>query len=452
LGITYEIPYEYKPRDYQRGFWNAMQLRNLRRACCVWHRRAGKDKTFFNYLVSEATRVVGIYHYYFPTMTMGRKILWDGMDREGFKFLKHIPPELIAGKPNQQEMKIKFVNGSLFQIIGTDRLDVVGTNPRGCVFSEYSLQNPMGWNYVRPILAENQGWAIFNFTPRGRNHGYKLYQMAVNNPEWFCEVLTVDDTHAVTQAAIEAERQSGMSESMIQQEFWCSWNAAIEGSIYGESLDSLRNQGRIKPLQHRTDRPVYVVLDPGYHTGVVFFQEWETEIAVLQGRELVGTGVEGLRDLLDEYEKEFGYYYGDVFAPLDVESNSHRTAHGDTFLEAASKYGIHITPLDIEYRVIEGIKRTDRFLRRCLFDAEGCDVLLEALQQYHMGIHQGLSTDERPVYLDLPAKGWEAHLCDTMRYTSLAIDQVSGLKLPTQQIINENRHLNELYSSPYVGA
>ncbi len=38
---------------------------------------------------------------------------------------------------------------------------IVGTNPYGCIFSEYALQDPRAWNFVRPILTENKGWAIF---------------------------------------------------------------------------------------------------------------------------------------------------------------------------------------------------------------------------------------------------------------------------------------------------
>ena len=59
----------------------------------------------------------------------------------------------------------------------------------GVVFSEYSLADPAAWDYVRPILAENGGWAVFIFTPRGRNHGHALLEMARRNPAWFAQVV-----------------------------------------------------------------------------------------------------------------------------------------------------------------------------------------------------------------------------------------------------------------------
>lgn len=106
---------------------------------------------------------IGAYYYFFPTYNQGRKILWDGRDKEGFKFMDHIPQELRVRTDNQQ-MLIEIRGGSIFQIIGTDNVDsIVGTNPIGCVFSEYSLQDPIAWDYMRPILAENGGFAIFNY-------------------------------------------------------------------------------------------------------------------------------------------------------------------------------------------------------------------------------------------------------------------------------------------------
>ena len=156
------LPFNYSPRDYQMPFWAAME-RGCKRAVLVWHRRTGKDKSCLNFLIREMSKRVGNYFYTFPEFAQGRAVLWDGIDRDGFKFLDHFPPEFIKSK-NETEMKIECVNCSTFQIIGTDRFDKkIGANPMGIVFSEYSLQDPDVWGFFRPILAENNGWAIFNY-------------------------------------------------------------------------------------------------------------------------------------------------------------------------------------------------------------------------------------------------------------------------------------------------
>ena len=113
----------------------------------------------------------------------------------------------------------------------TDRFDsLVGAPPIGLVFSEYSLTNPAAWDHLRPILAENGGWAVFMLTPRGRNHAWNLYEVAKSQPTWFAEQLTVDDTKAIAADVVAAERASGMSEDMVAQEYYCSFDAALPGA------------------------------------------------------------------------------------------------------------------------------------------------------------------------------------------------------------------------------
>ena len=167
------MPYDYVARDYQMPFWRAA-AQGYKRFCLVWHRRAGKEKTCWNYMLMKAFWEPGIYYYFFPHFSQGRKIIWDGMDKSGKRFLEHVPERLLARKPNSTNMQLtikcapdpKKQKGrtSTVQIIGCNNYDaIVGTNPTGCVFSEYSIQDPNAWQLIRPILAENKGWAIFNF-------------------------------------------------------------------------------------------------------------------------------------------------------------------------------------------------------------------------------------------------------------------------------------------------
>ena len=164
----------------------------------------------------------GNYYYFFPTYQQAKKVIWEGKTKDGTPFLDYFPKELIENK-NDTELKIKLKTGSLFQLIGTDNIDsVVGTNPIGCVFAEYSLQNPKAWDYIRPILAENGGWAIFNFTPRGRNHGWKILQQAKESEKWFWEVLSVDQTKAISQDVLDQEKLE-MPQDLFRQEYYCEF-------------------------------------------------------------------------------------------------------------------------------------------------------------------------------------------------------------------------------------
>lgn len=222
-----QIPHKFNPREYQLPLLRALDSGN-KRAVIVWHRRSGKDKVCFNYMIKKAFEKRGTYFYFLPTYTQAKKVIWDNIDNDGFKMLDHIPKDLIVGT-NSQELKIDLKNGSVIQLIAADTFEKggVGTNPIGVVFSEYSISSPEVWDFVRPILKVNGGWAIFNFTPRGTNHAHKILQIARNTPEWFSQVLTVRDTSILTDEDIESERNEGMSEDLIEQEYYCKF---IEGA------------------------------------------------------------------------------------------------------------------------------------------------------------------------------------------------------------------------------
>jgi hypothetical protein len=180
-------------------------------------------------------KLKGSYVHLFPDRRRARKILWEGINREGRRFLEDFPQELIT-RQLDQEMMIQLRNGSIWYLEGAENIDaVVGANPRGIVYSEFSQMKPTVRALINPILDENGGWEIINFTPRGKNHAYELYQMALHNPEWYCTLLTINDTKrdalgedgspVITPAQIEARRREGMREELIQQEYFCSFEA-----------------------------------------------------------------------------------------------------------------------------------------------------------------------------------------------------------------------------------
>lgn len=162
---------------------------------------------------------VGTYYYFLPTYSQAKKVIWQGIDKGGMKFLDHFPQEIVE-KQNESEMRITLRNGSIFQVVGADNIDsIVGTNPVGVVFSEYPLMKPYVWDYIRPILAENGGWSIFVYTPRGMNEGWKILQQAKENKGWWHQVLTVDDTKAIPEAVLLQEKKE-MPADLFDQEYY----------------------------------------------------------------------------------------------------------------------------------------------------------------------------------------------------------------------------------------
>lgn len=411
---TIQLPHNFACRPYQEAFFEAMRS-GKKRAVLVWHRRAGKEKTCWNYLIMQAIKRVGTYYYIFPKYSQGRKILWDGVDKTGFRFLDHLPPELILGRPNATEMKIRIKNGSLIQVIGSDNIDsIVGTNPIGCVFSEFSLQDPKAWQLIRPILAENGGWAIFNFTPRGANHGKDLYDMALNRSvDWFCQKLTVDDTHVLTPEDIQKERDEGMSEDFVQQEYFCSFTLGVEGAYYAKYMQNARDDERICRLPWDRHVKVNTAWDIGYgdSTAIVFYQIVRNEIHIIDYYENHG---EGLSHYV-EYLKTKPYVYGDHYAPHDIEA--HDFSSGLSAQEIGASLGLtFITLPTLKIRLEEGIEAVRGLFPRFWIDEKQCKDLIKCLENYRKEFDE-----KNGAYKSRPKHDKYSHGADAFRYLALAI-------------------------------
>lgn len=225
------LPYDFTPRDYQIPLWEAMFSGIYKRGITVWPRRNGKDLIYWNACIAKACQRVGLYFYIAPFYNQVRQIIWEGADNKGRRFLDYIPHQLLARK-TQVDMRIELVNGSIIKLLGSDIIDrIVGSNPICIFFTEFSLHKPEAWHYLRPILAENGGEAWFNGTPRGLNHFYQLYHIAAKNDSWFSEYLTRRETGIPTEEAIQEDRDSGMPESLIAQEYYVEWTASSEETL-----------------------------------------------------------------------------------------------------------------------------------------------------------------------------------------------------------------------------
>uniref|UniRef100_A0A6M3IM29 Putative terminase n=1 Tax=viral metagenome TaxID=1070528 RepID=A0A6M3IM29_9ZZZZ len=370
---------------------------------------------------------VGTYFYFFPTYNQGKKILWEGRDKDGFKFTDHIPEE-IRTRTNSTEMLIEIQNGSIFQVIGTDNIDsIVGTNPIGCVFSEYALQNPDAWRFIRPILAENGGWAVFNYTPRGKNHGFDLYQLAKREKSWFVELLTVDDTKAISQEVLEQEKVEIIDDTgddaLFYQEYYCSFDAPMQGSYYGKQIIQLEKNKQITKVPHDETLMVDTWWDLGVadSTAIWFTQTVGNEIRVINYFEDSGEGLAYYIGKLNEMKDEYGYIYRYHHAPHDIEVRELGT--GKSRYEVAQGLGIdfYIVP---NIPVEDGINAVRSILKRCWFDQEKCKDGLNALMCYHKEWD-----DKRQEFKPKPYHDWSSHGSDSFRY--LAVGHMDEQKAPS---------------------
>lgn len=413
--IDIHFPYNFIPRFYQIPVWNALE-EGFRRLIWIAHRRAGKDKTIFNWVICQCVKSRITAYYCLPEYAQGRRVIWDNIDNSGIGMMSHIPSEVIQSV-SQQEMKLTFRNGSILQIVGADNYDrLVGSNPRIVVFSEYAITNPRAWEFIKPIVdnPESKGVAIFVSTPRGKNHFYDLYKMALQYPdEWYCRRTTIEETKLITEKDIEKIRREGMSEELIQQEYYTSFSMGQEGSYYSRYLGQMEIDGRIGDVPYDPNHLVYTAWDLGIgdSMSIVWFQVLPSGIVrVIDHYENKGYA-------LKHYCAEITgrpYQYGAHFVPHD---GSHRDMiTGSTFIDNAALLGIRMTMIPNDTKVMEGIEIVRGLLPMVCIDNVKCSHLLKCLLNYHAEY-----SEKNQVQNISPAHNWASHSSDSFRYMALAI-------------------------------
>lgn len=386
---------------------------NGKHAILVWNRRAGKDTCAWNFVIPRAFKEKGIYYYIFPTFAQGRKVLWDGMNQDGFRFIDYIPKGIIKNI-NNQEMKVRLINGSLIQIVGSDNYDsIMGTNPSGCIFSEYSLQNPNAWQFIRPILDANNGWAVFVFTPRGSNHAKKLFDDNKDNPSWFVQKLTNNETKTYTDKKIADMRLEGVSDDMIQQEIYCSFTLGIAGSYYAKYIEDCRQDGRIGSVPYDKHLRVCTSWDLGYgdSTAILFWQVCGQEIHIIDHYENHGKELAHYAGVL----KDKPYIYDRHFAPHDIDR--HELSLGLSPREVGADLGLNFVVLPTLRMSLEsGIEAGRSIFPRIWIDEKNCKKLIISLENYRCEYDEG-----REMYKPKPVHDKHSHSADAFRYLAIAV-------------------------------
>lgn len=239
-----KVVIRFEARPYQRPVIDCFR-RGGKKACEIWHRKAGKDRVA-TFIESEmAFRRVGLYWHALPKYEDARKVIWDAITPDGKRLIDVNFPKEIVRKRLDHEMKLELVNGSIWQPVGADNYDsLVGAFPVHVTWSEYAIMNPQARNFIRPALAMNDGSELVITTTRGYNHAFDLAQYAKSSPDWHYSLLTVDDTNVISQSVLDEERRT-MPDELFRQEYYCDWSAPNVGSILGRYVEQAEKENRI---------------------------------------------------------------------------------------------------------------------------------------------------------------------------------------------------------------
>lgn len=431
------LPYQWTPRPYQQPLWDYLRSGGQHAVVCA-HRRWGKDDVCLHHTACAMFERVGNYGHMLPEYAQGRKAIWDavrpfkpGDPMSGKRRIDVAFPPFLRRRTDDQEMKLEMKNGSTWQVLGSDRYNaLMGTSYAGIVKSEEALSHPGAIGYLSPIMRENQGWMLHISTARGHNHFERLLQTAMKTPGWYGETATVETTDVFTPAELAEELRilqdlhgEAYGLSIFQQEYYCSFDAAVPGAIWADCVDRATVTGRITDFAMHPQAHVSTGWDLGRtdDTAIWFYQFNGTGIDVFD--HWAGPGMDvsnedephkGLVQKLLALQAHYGLTYATHWLPHDARPRT-QAAGGKSilsqFLDAAKKYpqlGHFAIAKKLDCQ--EGIQAARATFPRCRFHKTACAKGLNSLRHYHREWDE-----ESRTYGTEPLHDWSSHDADAFR-------------------------------------
>jgi phage terminase large subunit len=405
------ITLPYSPRRVFLPYHERAQ----RWAVLVAHRRCGKTVSCINDVIKRAVtldREHGRFAYVAPYLSQAKEVAWE--------YLKRFAQPITADK-NEAELWIELITGARIRIHGADNPDRLrGAYLDGVVLDEYADMRPSVWGEViRPMLADRQGWATFIGTPKGRNEFFQVWDQAQSNPNWFAGMLRASETGLLPKAELE-DAARDMTPEQYDQEFECSFDAAILGAYFGKEIAEAERAGRITNVPYDPALPVYTAWDLGVgdSTAIWFFQVDRDSIRVIDHYENHNQGLPHYASVLAAR----GFDYATDWVPHDARVKELGT--GRTRIETLQELGRKpdVVP---SHKVMDGINAARLTLRKCWFDKMRCADGIEALRQYRAEF------DEKTrAFKDNPRHDWASHTADAFRYLAMAWREMAGEPLP----------------------
>jgi phage terminase large subunit len=417
----------WRPRPYQMGLWGYLE-NGGRKAVAVWHRRSGKDEVALHRIACAAFERPANYWHMLPESAQARKAIWDAVNpATGKRRIDEALPHELRSSYREQEMHIGLKSGGSYQLVGSDNYNsLVGSTPAGVVYSEWALAKPQADGYLMPILAENKGWSLYIYTPRGRNHGLTTLRAAQADPDAFAQVLTVEDTGALPKDVLEAQKRDYIAkhgeehgESLFRQEYYCSFDAANIGAILGRAVERLEQAGRITDdVAYDPDgAPVQISSDIGFHDTASWWV-WQPRVG---GFAIVDyDGASGLdADDWIERIKANGYKIGKIWLPHDARAKTFQSKHSsvERFLMAFGVDKVAVVPQTSKRDRINAARRV---LPSCAFHETRCFKGLEGLRDWSYEWNEDTGEFSRE-----PLHNWASHPGDAYSYGAQVIGMAS---------------------------
>ena len=398
-----EIP--YKPREQQLAIHELMDSKRF--GVVVAHRRMGKTVSAINHLIKDAIlnqKEAPRYAYIAPTYGQAKRVAWDYL-------VKYAEP--LGGTSNISELRVDFW-GRRIQLYGSDNPEALrGQYFDGVILDEIGDQNPKIWtDIVRPALADRKGWCLFIGTPKGHNHFKELRDRAEKEEGWGLLEFKASETGVVDEVELKAAKNE-MGEDKYRQEFECSFDAAVEGSYYGQILNELEDKKHMQEIPREELSRTFTAWDLGMgdSTSIWVAQLVGSEVRLIDYYENHGVG-------LDHYVKwirDNDYIKAEHILPHDVRVRE--LGSGKSRLEMLEEAGLEIK-IAPRMGLDDGIQAVRRLLPRCWFNVPQVQTGLNCLRNYRRDYDE-----KRKIFYERPLHDWSSHGSDSFRYLALGLDE-----------------------------
>jgi phage terminase large subunit len=417
-----DVKIPYKPRDLQAEMHKSLKRWNV----LVMHRRFGKTVWAVNQLI-KTTLTCPLPRprtaFVAPTFAQAKRIAWDYV-----KFYAGVIPGV---RFNETELRADFPNGGRLMLLSAENPDALrGIYLDECVFDEFGMQNPRVWGeVVRPALSDREGGACFLGTPAGHNHFFDLLetarsQLGEGSKDWYYKICKASETGIVKDEELDAAKAQ-MTPEQYEQEYECSFTAAIIGAYYGKLLAEAEENGRITRVPYDPAYPVHTAWDLGVNdsTAIWFAQIFRGgAVNVIDYYESSGVGLNHYADILAKKD----YTYGDHLAPHDIEVRE--LGSGKSRLETAHSLGIRFRVIP-KMKIADGINAARMLIPKCYFDRDMCADGLDLLRQYRQEWD-----DKRKSFRDNPRHDYTSHAADAFRYLAVGLENRAAMVRPPQQV------------------
>ena len=404
MGQVRRIVIPYRVREPFADF----HKRDQRWACLVAHRRAGKTVACINDLIRRAfvdDKVNGRYAYIAPYYSQAKSIAWDYLLRY---------TEDVRVNANASELWVELLNGARIRLFGADNPDALrGLYLDGVILDEVADMRPRVWGeIIRPLLADREGWAVFIGTPKGHNFFYEIWKTANASDSWFATSIKAS-TSGLIKAEELKDASQGMTDDQYEQEFECSFEAAILGAYYGKELKILEESGRIAKVAYDRSLPVFTAWDLGYHddTAIFFYQVTHSEIHVIDYYSGSGLAIEDYAQAVTGK----GYKYERHYLPHDARAKTLASGGKSVIEQLANHLGISKLAIVPSLSVQDGIQAARVMMPRVWFDKDNCESAVELLKQY-----QREWDEDKKAFRDKPRHDNTSHCADAFRMMAVA--------------------------------